>query len=75
METKINGYVTRIYWSDDDNAYVAEAPALPGCVGVGSNPQSAAKELGTAMQLWLESAHRHGDPIPEPDLSEGGKML
>jgi len=69
MKTEINRYLTRIYWSDDDEAYIAEAPALPGCVAHGSTMQQAAKEMGVAMRLWLESAHRHGDPIPEPDIA------
>jgi predicted RNase H-like HicB family nuclease len=67
MET--NRYLIRIYWSDDDDAYVAEAPALPGCVGVGSTVQRAAKELDIAIRLWLADARKHGDPIPEPDLA------
>jgi predicted RNase H-like HicB family nuclease len=62
-------YLIRIYWSDDDNAYVAEVPALPGCAGVGSTVQRAAKELSISMRLWLEDARKHGDPIPEPDLA------
>ena len=69
MKKETARYLIRIYWSDDDNAYVAEASALPGCVGVGATPQSAAKELSIAMRLWLEDARKHGDPIPEPDLA------
>ena len=65
----INRYLIRIYWSDDDEAYVAEVPALPGCVAHGSTMQQALKSINTAMSLWLESARRHGDPIPEPDLA------
>jgi predicted RNase H-like HicB family nuclease len=69
MKTEINRYLTRIYWSDDDEAYVAEAPALPGCVAHGATMQQAAKEMGIAMRLWLGSARKHGDSIPEPDLA------
>lgn len=69
MKRKINRYLTRIYWSDEDDAYVAEAPALPGCIAHGSTMQQAAKAMNTAMQLWLESAQRHGDHIPVPDLA------
>lgn len=65
---KINRYLTRIYWSDEDDAYIAEVPALPGCVAHGSTMQQAAKSVNVAMSLWLESAHRHGDPVPNPDL-------
>ena len=70
MKTKkINRYLTRIYWSDDDEAYVAEVPALPGCVAHGPTMIQAAKAIQAVMELWLESADRHGDPIPEPDLA------
>lgn len=69
MKKKINRYLTRIYWSDDDEAYVAEVPALPGCVAHGNTMQEAVKEIQTAMELWLESARKHNDPVPEPDLA------
>ena len=67
MKHDIHRYLIRIYWSDDDEGYVAEAPELPGCVGVGATPEKAARELATAMRLWLASAEKHGDPVPEPD--------
>lgn len=63
----MNRYVTKIYWSDEDEAFVAEIPALPGCVAHGETMEEAAREIGIACELWLESAARHGDPIPEPD--------
>jgi predicted RNase H-like HicB family nuclease len=62
-------YLTRIYWSDDDEAFVAEIPALPGCVGVGETQLKALREVSKAVSLWLKSAQKHGDPIPEPDLA------
>ncbi|MEI6561845.1 MAG: type II toxin-antitoxin system HicB family antitoxin [Verrucomicrobiota bacterium] len=65
----INRYLTRIHWSDDDEAYIAEVPALPGCVAHGATMQKAARELEKAFALWTESATRHGDTIPEPDLA------
>lgn len=63
----MNRYVTKIYWSDEDEAFVAEIPALPGCVAHGETMEEAAREIGIACELWLESAGRHGDPIPVPD--------
>lgn len=64
-----NRYLTRIYWSDDDEGFVAEIPALPGCVGVGGTRKKALDELDVAAGLWLADAAKHGDPIPEPDLA------
>ena len=65
----INRYLTRIHWSDDDEAYIAAVPALPGCVAHGATMQHAARELEKALALWMDSANRHGDAIPEPDLA------
>jgi len=62
-------YLTKIYWSDDDEAYVAEVPALAGCVSHGESYEEAARNIQEAMELWLESAKKHGDPIPEPDIA------
>ncbi|MBX9578315.1 MAG: type II toxin-antitoxin system HicB family antitoxin [Chthoniobacterales bacterium] len=61
-------YLTKIYWSDEDEAYVAEVPSLPGCIAHGSSYEQAARHIRLAMELWLGSAKRHHDPIPEPDL-------
>ena len=69
MKKQLTRYLVRIYWSDDDDAYIAEVPALPGCIAHGDSMQKAAREIQNAMALWLESAHRHGDPIPAPDLA------
>lgn len=62
-------YLTKIYWSNDDEAYVAEVPALAGCLSHGSTYEEAARNIREAMELWLESAAKHGDPVPEPDLA------
>ena len=62
-------YLTKIYWSEDDEAYIAEVPALRGCVAHGDSYHEAASAIEEAMALWLESAARHADPIPEPDLA------
>ena len=65
-------YPTRIYWSDDDEAFVAEVPSLPGCVSHGDTLAEAAANAQEAIELWLESAGRHGDGIPEPDCVREG---
>ncbi|MDR1191575.1 MAG: type II toxin-antitoxin system HicB family antitoxin [Verrucomicrobiales bacterium] len=62
-------YLTKIYWSDDDGAFIAEAPALRGCVSHGATREEAAANIEEAMTSWLGSARKHGDPIPEPDLA------
>ncbi len=59
-------YEIVIYWSDDDEAYIAEVPELPGCVTHGSTYAAAASNAQEAMELWLETAEEFGDPIPAP---------
>ncbi len=59
-------YEVIIYWSSDDDAFIAEVPELPGCAAHGPTPAAALAEAQEAMQLWLETAAEFGDPIPEP---------
>ena len=59
-------YEIIIYWSDEDEAYVAEVPELPGCLAHGSSYDEALAEAKEAIQLWIDTAQEFGDPIPEP---------
>ena len=59
-------YEIIIYWSDDDGAFIAEAPELPGCMAHGDTHEIALASIRTAMELWIESAKEFGDPIPKP---------
>jgi predicted RNase H-like HicB family nuclease len=59
-------YEIIIYWSDDDDAFVAEVPELPGCAAHGNTHEDALGNAKTAMQLWIDTAKEFGDPIPEP---------
>ena len=59
-------YEIIIYWSDIDDAFLAEVPELPGCIAHGSTPEEALANVKEAMQLWLDTAREFGDPIPEP---------
>ncbi|MFQ3577664.1 MAG: type II toxin-antitoxin system HicB family antitoxin [Verrucomicrobiia bacterium] len=60
-------YATKIYWSEEDGAFVAEVPALDGCLAHGETYEEAVSNIQEAMKLWLESAEKHNDPIPEAD--------
>ena len=55
-----------LYWSNEDHAFVAEAPELPWCMAHGDSQQTALKRINEAMQLWLDTARECGDPIPQP---------
>ena len=65
-------YEVIIYWSNEDNAFVAEVPELPGCMAHGDTPEKALKSAKQAMQLWIDTAKEFGDPIPEP---KGGRLI
>jgi predicted RNase H-like HicB family nuclease len=51
---------------DEDGVYVAEVPALPGCVSQGTTRSEALNNVRDAIALYLESLKAHGDPIPPP---------
>jgi predicted RNase H-like HicB family nuclease len=51
---------------DDDGIYVAEVPALPGCVSQGTTRSEALNNVREAIALYYESLKAHGDPIPPP---------
>lgn len=59
-------YEILIYWSKDDEAFVAEVPELPGCMAHGNTHESALASVKEAMQLWIDAAKEAGDPVPEP---------
>jgi predicted RNase H-like HicB family nuclease len=59
-------YEIIIYWSDDDGAFVAEVPELPGCAAHGETPAAALANANDAVTLWLDTAREFGDPIPPP---------
>lgn len=62
----MNKYEIILYWSNDDNTYIAEVPELPGCMAHGDTQESALKNINQAIELWIETAKEFGDPIPEP---------
>lgn len=59
-------YEVIIYWSNEDNAFIAEVPELPGCIAHGETPEKALKNANEAIQLWIDTAKEFGDSIPEP---------
>jgi predicted RNase H-like HicB family nuclease len=57
-------YEITIYWSNEDEAYIAEVPELPGCMTHGDTHAAALANANEAIQLWLETAKEFGDEIP-----------
>ena len=54
-----------LYWSNEDRAFVAEVPELPGCMAHGGTQEDALRRVNQAIQLWIDTAREFGDPIPE----------
>lgn len=59
-------YELILYWSKQDEAFIAEAPELPGCVADGATYQEAVANVEVVIQEWIETAKELGRPIPEP---------
>ncbi|MDQ2921156.1 MAG: type II toxin-antitoxin system HicB family antitoxin [Acidobacteriota bacterium] len=58
-------YEVIIYWSNEDEVFVAEVPELPGCMAHGDTKAEALASADEAIQLWIDTAQEFGDPIPE----------
>jgi predicted RNase H-like HicB family nuclease len=59
----IHKYQIIIHWSNEDEAYVAKVPELPGCMAHGNTYESAAANANEAIQLWIDTAKEFGDQI------------
>ena len=59
-------YEIILFWSKDDNAFIAEAPELPGCWADGETQQQALENLDIVIGEWIETAKSIGRIIPEP---------
>jgi len=60
----MNKYEIIIYWSQEDNAFIAEVPELPGCMADGKTYHEAVSNAEMIMQEWIETAKELGRPIP-----------
>ena len=59
-------YSVNIYWSDEDEAFIAEVPELPGCVADGQTYEDSVAEVEVVIGEWIETADLLGRQIPEP---------
>jgi predicted RNase H-like HicB family nuclease len=59
-------YEIIVYWSDDDQAFIAEVPELPGCAADGATYQEAIANAEVVIKEWIEAATELGRPIPQP---------
>jgi len=59
-------YPVEIFWSDEDEGYIALIPDLPGCCAWGATQEQAVKEIQHAASAWLEAAKKMNREIPVP---------
>lgn len=59
-------YHINLFWSVEDDAWIADVPDLKYCSAHGPTPEKAAEEVRIAIQAFVESLIAHGDPVPEP---------
>ena len=62
----MNKYEIILYWSEEDEAFIAEVPELPGCAADGTTRQEALANAEVVILEWLETARDLGRPIPKP---------
>ena len=59
-------YCINIFYSEEDNGYIANIPDLEYCSAFGDTPEKALQELLIAKKIWIESAQEKGIEVPEP---------
>jgi predicted RNase H-like HicB family nuclease len=62
----VNRYPAQVFWSAEDEGFIAIAPDLPGCSAFGDSQQEALAELQDAIAAWIEAAQSAGNPVPSP---------
>ncbi len=59
-------YEIILYWSREDQAFIAEVPELPGCAADGGSYQEAVANVEVVIREWVETVQELGRPIPSP---------
>ena len=62
----MNHYEVILFWSEEDGAWLAEVPELPGCMADGASRIEALRNAETVIAEWLETARELGREIPMP---------
>lgn len=62
----MNHYPPDIFWSEEDEGFIAEVPDLPGCSAWGATEADAAREAHNAIAAWVQAAQAAGNAIPQP---------
>ena len=67
----MRNYEIILYWSKDDNAFIAEVPELAGCMADGKTRAEAIQNVETVIEEWIDTARAEGRTIPAPS----GKLM
>ena len=59
-------YHINIFYSEEDDGYIADIPDLEACSAFGDTPEKALRQVEIAKSAWLEAARAEGKPIPKP---------
>jgi predicted RNase H-like HicB family nuclease len=59
-------YEMVLYWSNEDQAFIAEVPELPGCAADGATYQQAVANAEVVIREWIETAKSLGRAVPKP---------
>jgi predicted RNase H-like HicB family nuclease len=59
-------YPINVFWSDEDEMWVADVPDLAYCSALGDTPHEAVAEVEVAIEAWLDAATSSGRAVPEP---------
>lgn len=71
-----NKYPVQLRWSENDEAWIAEVPDLPGCMADGETEQGAVRAVQRVIREWIAMAKQMGRAIPEPTGSNpSGKFV
>lgn len=80
MMTNSDRYAVKVVWSEDDEAFLATVPDLPGCSAVGDTREEALAEVADAIDAWIEATQAAGNRVPMPTVARSedtfsGKVL
>ena len=70
---KHNEYPLQLFWSEEDDGFVAVVPDLPGASAIGASPEEALAEVRNAITAWIDAAHAAGNEIPAPSPPSFGR--
>jgi predicted RNase H-like HicB family nuclease len=66
-------YRLNVWWSEEDQAWLVEAPELPGAMADGATPEEAVAHAQVVIDNWIAVARELGREVPEPEMVTAGR--